>query len=656
LLSANTLFQISEPAGNQQGKKRTSGRAVGIDLGTTHSLVALAPDGAAPYALGLRGEQGRTLLPSVVSYVHDEVVVGSSAAAEASQHPDKVLVSAKRFVGRGREDIKFAHPYRLSDEEGLIRFELEERRVTPIEASAEILRVLKREAEEELGHEVEGAVITVPAYFDDAQRQATRDAGRIAGLEVYRLVAEPTAAALAYGLDRGEEGIFAVYDLGGGTFDISVLRLRAGVFQVLATGGDSALGGDDFDRALADEFLDRAGVSDASAQQIRGTQQAARRVKEALSSAERVPVEIPSIGWACESFTREELEGCIAKLVKRTIRACRNTLKDAALAPVELAGVILVGGSTRVPAVRSAVEAFFGRAPLSDLDPDRVVAYGAAVTADLLSGSEREGVTLLDVVPLSLGLETMGGVIEKVIPRNATIPIAAKQVFTNYSEKQTAMSIHVVQGERELAVDCRSLARFDLRGMPQLPPGLARVEVTFQLDADALLTVTATELMTGTKQRVEVKATYGLDAEDVDRLVMESLDHAGEDFAARDLAEARTEMGRVILALRGAYDELGHIDTLLPADEKPALIEALGQAEALMAVPVDAADRANAETINKARKRLEAASEGFARRRMERALRAGMEGHSLAEIESALAAEDELEKRRAPHAPELIEK
>ena len=650
LLSANTLFQISEPQGKSNKPKRTVGHAVGIDLGTTHSLVASAAAGADPVALGLAGQGGSTLLPSVVSYVGDSPVVGREAIAQAAEHPDQVLVSAKRFVGRGREDINFSHPYRLVDERGVIRFDVGGSQVTPIEASAEILKALKREAEEALGFEIEGAVITVPAYFDDAQRQATRDAGRIAGLEVYRLVAEPTAAALAYGLDRGEEGLFAVYDLGGGTFDISVLRLRGGVFQVLATGGDSALGGDDFDRALADLFLDRAGVAEPNPRQIRAAQHEARRAKEALTDAESVPVSVPELELEIDALTRGEFEASVEKLVKRTIRACRSTLKDAGLTPDELAGTILVGGSTRVPAVRAAVEAFFGRAPYCDLDPDRVVAYGAAVTADLLSGSEREGLTLLDVVPLSLGLETMGGVVEKIIARNATIPIAAKQVFTNYSEKQTGMTIHVVQGERELAEDCRSLARFELKGMPQLPPGLARVEVTFQLDADALLTVTATELMTGTKQRVEVKPTYGLDEADVDRLVMESLDHAGEDFARRDLAEARTEMGRVILAVRTAYDEVGQVESLLPSAERGPLEAALSHAESLMAHA-----GGDAAAINASRKRLEAVSEGFARRRMERALQAGMEGHSLSEIESALASEDQLERRRAPHAPEQIE-
>ncbi len=648
LRSANTLFQISEPDAGNELDRREAGRAIGIDLGTTHSLVAVAPSGAEPRALA--DAQGEALLPSVVSYADSTPLVGSEARAQLVESPQSVLVSVKRFMGRGSEDIDFDHPYALAPGEGQARFEVGGREVSPIEASAEILVALKRRAEAELGHEVRGAVITVPAYFDDAQRQATKDAGRIAGLEVYRLLAEPTAAAVAYGLDRGGQGLFAVYDLGGGTFDISILRLRDGVFQVLATGGDSALGGDDFDRAVASALLEDAGVSAPSPSQRQALALEARRVKEALSEAERCAVSVPALGIETE-LSRERFEALIAPWLKKTIRACRSTLKDAELRATELDGVVLVGGSTRVPAVRAAVEDFFGRAPLTDLDPDRVVAYGAAITADLLSGSKREGMTLLDVVPLSLGLETMGGIVEKIIPRNATIPIAARQVFTNYSEKQTGMSIHVVQGERELADANRSLARFELKGMPSLPPGMARVEVTFQLDADALLTVTATELMTGVQQRVEVKPTYGLGDEEVDRLVMESLDHAGEDFAARALAEERVELGRVVLAVRTAYDEMGSIEGLLPESERAPLVAALEGAEAAM----QDASIDDAKAIKRARESLEKSSEAFARRRMERALRAGMEGQSLAEIEAALAEEDKLERRRGGHGAETIE-
>ena len=648
--SANALFQISEPDAGNELRRRDAGRAIGIDLGTTHSLVSVAPAGAAPRALFGDAEGRGALVPSVVSYAAETPVVGEAARAEAMLHPREVFSSIKRFMGRGLADVDFDHPYEAVEGEGQVRFRAGGREVGPVEISAEILKSLKARAESELGHAVEGAVITVPAYFDDAQRQATRDAGRVAGLEVYRLLAEPTAAAVAYGLDQGGQGLFAVYDLGGGTFDISILRLRDGVFQVLATGGDSALGGDDFDRVVIDALRTAASLEAPSPTQLQALARAGREIKEALSSQERVQLDLPDLGLGGFELTREQFEAGVEGLVKNTIRACRRALKDADLKANELDGVVLVGGSTRVPLVRRRVAEFFGREPLSDLDPDKVVAYGAAITADLLSGSERPGMTLLDVVPLSLGLETMGGIVEKIIPRNATIPIAARQVFTNYSEKQTGMSIHVVQGERELADDCRSLARFELKGMPALPPGMARVEVTFQLDADALLTVTATELMTGTHQRVEVKPTYGLGEEEIDRLVMESLDAAGEDFAARNVAEARVELGRVVLAVRTAYEEVGHLEQLLPEVERAPLVEALEAAESAMRT-----ESLDAKAINAARTRLEDSSEDFARRRMERALRAGMEGKSLAQIESALAQEDELERRRGAHSAETIE-
>ena len=518
---SDALFQIEEPTAAPT-RKRTPGRGIGIDLGTTHSLVAIAPHGAA--ARALPDAHGDALLPSVVSYIDATARVGREARARQIEAPDRVVSSVKRFMGRGANEVAFEHSYRVVDSTGVIRLDVGGRLVTPIEVSAEILRVLKARAEEELGEPVSGAVITVPAYFDDAQRQATKDAGRIAGLEVYRLLAEPTAAALAYGLDRGGQGLFAIYDLGGGTFDISVLRLRDGVFQVLATGGDSALGGDDFDRALASELLLRAGVSDPTPQQREDAIAEARRAKEALSSADAVEVAL-SHADLHTTLTRTELEAILDPIARRTLAPCRQALKDAGVRPRDLNGVVLVGGSTRVPLVRALVESTFRQPPLHDIDPDKVVAYGAAIQADILSGSEREGVTLLDVVPLSLGLETMGGIVEKLIPRNATIPIGARQVFTNYSEQQTGMVFHVVQGERELAQDCRSLARFELKGIPRLPASMARVEVTFQLDADALLTVTARELMTGVKQSVEVKPTYGLTDEEVDNLVMESLDH-----------------------------------------------------------------------------------------------------------------------------------
>ena len=650
LNDTGALFQIAEPTAQRRAARRP-GRGIGIDLGTTNSLVALAPNGAAPHVL--KDSSGAGLVPSIVAYVGDQPVVGRAAQALQVEHPERVVSSVKRFMGRGLADIHFPHPYHLVEETaGLLRLDVGPapgaKRVTPVEVSAEILRALKQRAEAELGEPCDGAVITVPAYFDDAQRQATRDAGRIAGLNVYRLLAEPTAAALAYGLDRGGEGLFAVYDLGGGTFDVSVLRLHAGVFQVLATGGDSALGGDDFDRALARLLLGRAGVAEPSRHQHEAARLAARAAKERLTEETATRVTVPSLGLDAE-VTRAAFEAQIEALAQRTLRACRQTLKDAGLRPHELDGVVLVGGSTRVPRIRALVAETFKKEPLADIDPDEVVAWGAAIQADILSGSPREGVTLLDVVPLSLGLETMGGIVEKIIPRNATIPIAARQVFTNYAEHQTGMVIHVVQGERELARDCRSLARFELKGIPRLPPSMARVEVTFQLDADALLTVTARELMTGTRQSVEVKPTYGLSEDEVDRLVMESLDHAGEDYANRNTAEARVELGRVVLAVRTAVEEVGHVRELLSPEDRAAIEAALAEADAAMTA------EAGADRLNKARTGLEKISEPFARRRMERALLAGMSGKSLHDIETALADESALQEKRAGHSPELVE-
>ncbi len=651
---AGALFQIEEPSAPTRGRERRPGCGIGIDLGTTHSLVAIAPHGEPPRALP--DEEGRVLLPSVVSYLEEAVEVGHGAHVRRVEDPARVVSSVKRFMGRGLEDIAFTHPYQLGTDgdSSVVRMHVGTARpVTPMEVSAEILRVLKARAEAELGEPVSGAVITVPAYFDDAQRQATKDAGRIAGLEIYRLLAEPTAAALAYGLDKfgdgGGRGLFAIYDLGGGTFDISILRLHDGVFQVLATGGDSALGGDDFDRAVAQHLLAAAKVAQPDAYQREEALMAARTAKESLSDLEAVMVSLPRSGLHEHALTRAQLDAIIEPIARRTVAACRLALKDAGVHTREIDGVVLVGGSTRVPLVRALVASTFRCEPLCDLDPDQVVAYGAAVQADILSGSEREGVTLLDVVPLSLGLETMGGIVEKIIPRNATIPIGARQVFTNYSEKQTGMVIHVLQGERELAADCRSLARFELTGLPRLPPSMARIEISFQLDADALLTVTARELMTGIKQTVEVRPTYGLAESEVDALVMESLDHAQEDYDARNLAEARVELGRVVLAVRTSVQEVGAVEGLLPDEERAQIEAALVQAELAMGPEGPREHRA----INAAREALERVSEPFARRRMERALQAGMSGKSLAEIESALADERELDARRGSHDPEM---
>lgn len=648
------LFQIEEPNATPK-RTRAPGRGIGIDLGTTHSLVALASHGAPPRAVP--GREGDVIVPSVVSYRDAEPLVGRRAREAQLEAPQLTVSSVKRFMGRGAGDIDFDHPYTIAsntDGSSVIRFEMgsadgSPRVVSPVEVSAEVLRVLKARAEAELGEAVDGAVITVPAYFDDAQRQATKDAGRIAGLEVYRLLAEPTAAALAYGLDQGGQGLFAVYDLGGGTFDISILRLKDGVFQVLATGGDSALGGDDFDRAVADTLLKEWGLLEPSVQQREEARIRARAAKEALTDVQEVEISLESVGGKTMVLTRDRFDAIIEPLVRRTVPACRRALKDAGVRATELDGVVLVGGSTRTPLVRTIVEQVFRQPPRVDIDPDRVVAYGAAIQADILSGSEREGVTLLDVVPLSLGLETMGGIVETLIPRNATIPIGARQVFTNYSEQQTGMVIHVVQGERELATDCKSLATFELKGIPPLPPSMARVEVSFQLDADALLTVTARELMTGVKQTVEIKPTYGLTEAEVDVLVMQSLDHAEEDFEARNRAEARVELGRVVLAVRTALDEVGHLEALLSSDERQQIVDALSQADQAMQ------SQPSASSLVSVREHLERVSEGFARRRMERALQAGMAGHSLQDIEAALEQEDVLEERRGSHTPQQTE-
>jgi molecular chaperone HscA len=647
---ADALFQIEEPTA-PASRTRAPGRGIGIDLGTTHSLVAVACNGADPRALA--DASGRTLVPSVVSYVDETPRVGWDARELQVDHPGRVVSSVKRFMGRGIADVDFAHPYDLvkSEDGGVLRIDVGDgRHVTPMEVSARILAELAARAEAELGAPADGAVITVPAYFDDAQRQATKDAGRIAGLQVYRLLAEPTAAALAYGLDRGGQGLFAVYDLGGGTFDISILRLRDGVFQVLATGGDSALGGDDFDRALARHLLRSAGVEHPDPRQLQEGLTRARAAKEALSETDAVLVDLEYADLRQFVVTREDFDALIQPIALRTVAACRQVLTDSGVRATELDGVVLVGGSTRVPFVRRLVAGTFRQQPLGDIDPDRVVAFGAAIQADILSGSEREGVTLLDVVPLGLGLETMGGIVEKIIPRNATIPISARQVFTNYSEQQTGMVIHVVQGERELVSDCRSLAQFELRGIPRLPPSMARVEVTFELDADALLTVTARELMTGVKQSVEIKPTYGLTDAEVDALVMDSLEHAEEDFDARNLAEARVELGRVVLAVKTALQEVGHVESLLPPEERAQIEAMLAEADATMG-PGGAGDH---RVVTKLRERLEATSEPFARRRMERALQAGMEGKTLREIEQALDDEAALQERRGSHEPEVV--
>jgi molecular chaperone HscA len=548
-------------------------KPIGIDLGTTNSIVATVRD-ERPAALSTC--DGGPLLPSVVYYgEHGEVIVGRAAAAYATRQPERTIKSVKRFMGRGAADAetrrlgtaRFAAP--ASEEEAnVVRFDVgQSRTITPVEVSAEILKSLKQSALDQL-RAVGGAVITVPAYFDDAQRQATKDAGRVAGIEVLRLLNEPTAAALAYGLEKRQNGTFAVYDLGGGTFDVTILVLDDGVFQVRSTGGDSELGGDDMDRAIAEDMLRVMGVADTerTPEVVSIALEAARELKHALTNSDAAEVVLPRRGGGEVQYrlSRTEFDAMIAPLLERTGRACRRALRDAGLTADAIDGVILVGGSTRVPAVKQYVRDVFGREPLGDIDPELVVAYGAAVQAHLLASSSDE-VLLLDVLPLSLGIETMGGGVDKILPRNTSIPAGAKSVFTTYADNQTGFELHVVQGERELAGDCRSLARFTLRGIPPMPAGVARLEVTFSVDENGLLHVTAKELTTGLEQVIQVKPSYGLTDEQVETMLIDALDYGEQDLEARRLADARVEASRIALA---THKSLQQDSDLLDADER----------------------------------------------------------------------------------------
>ena len=615
------LLQIAEPG--RSAAPHQHKLAVGIDLGTTNSLVATVRNGQAEI---LTDEQQRPLVPSIVHFgSNQQITVGYEAGALASQDPKNTVISVKRLIGRSLADVKARYPnlpYEFAQtENGLPLLKTEQGEMSPIEVSAKILQKLTALSEQRLGGQLSGVVITVPAYFDDAQRQSTKDAAKLAGLNVLRLLNEPTAAAIAYGLDSGQEGVIAVYDLGGGTFDVSILRLSRGVFEVLATGGDTALGGDDFDHLLADWIVEQTGVQPQNEQQKRHLLELAIQTKIALTDQLTTTIDYQNHQL---KVSRTQFNDLIQPLVKRSLMACRRALKDASITAEEVREVVMVGGSTRVPYVREQVGEFFQRNPLTTIDPDKVVAIGAAIQADILAGNKPDAeMLLLDVIPLSLGIETMGGLVEKIIPRNTTIPVSRAQEFTTFKDGQTAMSVHIVQGERELVDDCRSLARFTLRGIPPMAAGAAHVRVTYQVDADGLLNVTAMEKSTGVQSSIQVKPSYGLTDDEIMQMLKASMDNAKGDIQARLLAEQRVEARRVI---ESVYSALENDQSLLNDDELSAVQNALISLEQL-------AIQEDSMAIKQGIKALDQATQEFAARRMDKSIRAALAGQNIKDIE-----------------------